>query len=319
MRGLAAAGLAALLGVGVVGIAIVASALSFVGGVPGGPPASAQATADIPAAMLALYQQAAVTCPGLPWTVLAAVGTVESDNGQSDLPGVHTGSNAAGAEGLMQFLPATFSEYDLPVPPGGARPPSPYDPIDAVYAAARLLCSNGAAAGADVPQAVYAYNHSSSYVDQVMALAQQYAATAAVPAAASVAQAAETVAVEWALTQIGTPYVWGGENPGVGFDCSGLVQAAYAVAGVALPRVAQDQYETTPKLPVGDPLTPGDLVFFGSGPSAIDHVGLFVGTLDRRAVMVDAPYTGADVRAEEFPDTIGASYGNLLFVGAPRP
>jgi len=307
------------LGVGVVGVAVVASAVSFLGGKPGGPAASAQATGAIPAEMLALYQQAARTCPGLPWTVLAAIGTVESDNGRSDLPGVHSGHNVAGAEGPMQFEPATFAEYDVPAPPGGAQPPSPYDPVDAVYAAARLLCANGAAAGADIPEAVYAYNHSSTYVDKVMTLARQYSNSDAIAPGAPAAGAAEVVAVEWALTQIGTPYVWGDENPGVGFDCSGLVQAAYAVAGVALPRVAQDQYETTPKLPVGDPLTPGDLVFFGSGPSAIDHVGLFVGTLDRRAVMVDAPYTGADVRAEEFPDTIGASYGNVLFVGATRP
>jgi hypothetical protein len=83
--------------------------------------------------------------------------------------------------------------------------------------------------------------------------------------------------------------------------------------------VAQDQYDATPKVPAGDPLEPGDLVFFGHGPSGIDHVGLFVGTVDGHAVMVDAPYTGADVRAEEFPDTIGASFGSLLFVGATRP
>jgi cell wall-associated NlpC family hydrolase len=251
--------------------------------------------------------------------VLAAVGTVESDNGQSDLPGVHTGSNAAGAEGPMQFLPATFSEYDLPVPPGGARPPSPYDPVDAVYAAARLLCANGAAAGTDLPEALYAYNHSSSYVDQVMALAQRYAGTDAVTPDAPSATAAEVVAVEWALTQIGTPYVWGGETPGVGFDCSGLVQAAYAVAGIALPRVAQDQYDATSKLPAGTPLTPGDLAFFGGGPTEIDHVGLFVGTVKGQPVMIDAPYTGAVVRAETFPDAVGASFGNLLYVGATRP
>jgi cell wall-associated NlpC family hydrolase len=307
------------LGMGVVGVAVVASAVSFLGGVPGGPPASAQASADIPAAMLALYQQAAATCPGLPWSVLAAIGTVESGNGQSDLPGVHSGRNAAGAEGPMQFELATFAEYDEPVPPGGAQPPSPYDPVDAVYAAARLLCANGAAAGADVPEAVYAYNHSSTYVDQVMTLARQYANTDAIGPGASAASAAEVEAVEWALTQIGTPYVWGGETPGVGFDCSGLVQAAYAVAGVALPRVAQDQYDATPKLSAGDPLAPGDLVFFGGGPSGIDHVGLFVGTVHGQPVMVDAPYSGADVRAETFPDTIGASFGGLLFVGATRP
>jgi len=125
--------------------------------------------------------------------------------------------------------------------------------------------------------------------------------------------------VEWALAQIGTPYVWGGESPGVGFDCSGLVQAAYRAAGVSLPRVAQDQYDATPKVAAGSPLFPGDLVFFGSGADDIDHVGLFVGTVGGQEVMVDAPSTGADVRAEYFPGTVGASFGSLRFVGSTRP
>ena len=89
---------------------------------------------------------------------------------------MHSGANAAGAEGPMQFEPATFAAYDEPVPPGGASPPSPYDPTDAVYAAARLLCADGAAGGADLSGAVYAYNHSASYVAEVLALAQTYAA-----------------------------------------------------------------------------------------------------------------------------------------------
>ena len=57
----------------------------------------------------------------------------------------------------MQFEPATFATYDQPVPPGGANPPSPYDPVDAAYAAARMLCANGAANGANLPAAVFAY------------------------------------------------------------------------------------------------------------------------------------------------------------------
>ena len=133
--------------------------------------------------MLALYEQAAATCPGLPWTILAAIGTVESDNGQSNLPGVHSGANGAGAEGPMQFEPSTFAAYDEPVPPGGANPPSPYDPTDAVFAAARLLCADGAAGGADLSGAVYAYNHSTSYVQQVLALAQTYASSSPVTTA----------------------------------------------------------------------------------------------------------------------------------------
>jgi len=227
---------------------------------------------------------------------------------------VHAGANGAGAQGPMQFEPATFAAYDEPVPPGGAAPPSPYDPADAVYAAARLLCANGAAGGADPAAAVYTYNHSASYVAQVLALAQSLAA----PSSGDPGDAG-AVAVQWALAQIGTPYVWGGESPGSGFDCSGLVQAAFRVAGVSLPRVAQDQYDATPMLAPGTPLAPGDLVFFGSGPRGIDHVGLFVGIVGGRDVMVDAPYTGADVRADAFPSTPGASFGSLVFVGATRP
>jgi cell wall-associated NlpC family hydrolase len=318
MRRLAVGVLGVALGAALVGLAVVAAAVAFLGGTVGEPSASADATAKIPPAFLALYQDAAATCEGLPWTVLAAIGTVESDNGQSDLPGVQSGANAAGAEGPMQFLPATFAEYARPVPTGGADPPSPYDPTDAVYAAARLLCANGAAGGVDIAGAIFAYNHSTSYVQQVLALAQSYGGNAATPVDLS-GSSAGAVAVEWALAQIGTPYVWGGETPGVGFDCSGLVQAAYAVAGMRLPRVAQDQYDGTPKVPAGSPLAPGDLVFFGSGPSSIDHVGLYVGVVDGQSVMVDAPYTGADVRAEGFPAMVGAPFGGLVFVGATRP
>jgi cell wall-associated NlpC family hydrolase len=169
---------------------------------------------------------------------------------------------------------------------------------------------------------VFSYNHSAAYVAQVLALAQSYAAAPSGPgggATLAAVSGAGAIAVSWALSQIGTPYIWGGETPGVGFDCSGLVQAAYAVAGVALPRVAQDQYDRTPELAPEAPLAPGDLVFFGGGPGSIDHVGLFVGVVNGRSVMVDAPHTGAVVRAEAFPSTPGASFGSLLFVGATRP
>ena len=319
MKGLVAVVLAVGLAVAVIGTAILASAASLLGG-GAAPAASSAATAQVPPAMLALYEQAATTCPGLPWTILAAIGTVESDNGQSNLPGVRSGANGAGAEGPMQFEPSTFAAYDEPVPPGGANPPSPYDPTDAVFAAARLLCADGAAGGADLSGAVYAYNHSTSYVQQVLALAQTYASSSPVTTAETGSgDTAGAVAVSWALAQIGTPYVWGGETPGVGFDCSGLVQAAYAVAGVSLPRVAQDQYNTTSKLAPGAVLAPGDLVFFGGSPDAIDHVGLYVGVVNGQNVMVDAPHAGAVVRAETFPAQPGAKFGSLSYVAATRP
>jgi hypothetical protein len=117
---------------------------------------------------------------------------------------------------------------------------------------------------------------------------------------------AAATAVAWALDQLGTPYRWGGEGPG-GFDCSGLVQAAFAAAGVRLPRVAQDQYDAGPHLAPGVPLEAGDLVFFGSSPQDVDHVGIVIGP----GQMVDAPHTGAFVRREAI-FTQG-------YVGATRP
>src|SRR5258708_15616179 len=66
------------------------------------PAAASTAAASIPASYLADYQKAGVRY-GIPWTVLAGIGTVESDNGQSDLPGVHAGTNPYGAAGPMQF------------------------------------------------------------------------------------------------------------------------------------------------------------------------------------------------------------------------
>jgi cell wall-associated NlpC family hydrolase len=304
---------------GLVGTAVLGAMASFAGGGDGAPAASTAATAQIPSDMLTLYEDAAATCPGLPWTVLAAIGTVESDNGQSDLPGVHSGANSAGAEGPMQFEPATFAAYDQPVPPGGVAPPEPYDPTDAVYAAARFLCANGASGGADVPGAVYAYDHSAAYVSQVMTLAESYAAGSTGAGTPVPVTKAGAVAVRWALGQIGTPYEWGGEAPGVGFDCSGLVKAAYAEAGVTLPRVAQDQFDAGPPVAPGQSLEPGDLVFFGRGPSAVDHVGLYVGDFGGRDEMVDAPHSGAVVRVEPFTGMVGAPFGTLRFAGATRP
>jgi cell wall-associated NlpC family hydrolase len=216
----------------------------------------------------------------------------------------------------MQFEPATFAEYDQPVPPGGANPPSPYDMTDAVYAAARDLCANGAANGANLDAAVFDYNHSDAYVTQVMTLAQNLGQSENQTVASG---AAGGIAVDWTLAQVGTPYIWGGETPGVGFDCSGLVQAAYKVAGISLPRVAQDQYDAGLQVPAGAPLEPGDLVFFGGGPDDVTHVGLYVGTDNGQPLMVDAPYTGVDVRVEPFPDTIGAPFGTDIYMGATRP
>jgi cell wall-associated NlpC family hydrolase len=104
--------------------------------------------------------------------------------------------------------------------------------------------------------------------------------------------AAESYAVNDVMEMLGIPYVWGGESPLSGFDCSGLVQYVYREVGISLPRVAQNQFDAGPPVPTGTTVEPGDLVFFGSGPDDVSHVGMYVGD----GLMVDAPHTGAVVR-----------------------
>jgi hypothetical protein len=149
----------------------------------GGEP-SVLARASIPAGYLTWYIGAAQTCQGLPWPVLAGIGKVESDHGQSNLPGVHAGANAAGAEGPMQFLPETFGEFAVDADP--AQPVSPYDPADAIYTAARMLCADGARGGspAGINQAIFAYNHAGWYVTEVLSWAARYASPGSRAAAA---------------------------------------------------------------------------------------------------------------------------------------
>lgn len=120
------------------------------------------------AAYLALYRSAALTCPGLPWTVLAAVGQVESGHGRN------TGHSPAGAQGPMQFLPATFAAYAVDGDRDGRTDMA--DPADAIYTAAHFLCVHGAGSGpAGVREALLFYNHAGWYVDLVVALAARYA------------------------------------------------------------------------------------------------------------------------------------------------
>jgi membrane-bound lytic murein transglycosylase B len=137
---------------------------------PGQPAPTRTATADIPAGYLRLYRAAGARYQ-VPWPVLAAIGKLESDHGRSRLPGVRSGSNWAGACGPMQIgcVPGSkagnsWARY------GHGRP---HNPAAAIPAAARYLVAHGARHHLD--RALYAYNHSRTYVAKVKQLARRYA------------------------------------------------------------------------------------------------------------------------------------------------
>jgi Transglycosylase SLT domain len=132
-------------------------------------PVEANAPTGVPANWIDLFKESAAQyCPGLSWTVLAAIGEIESGDGAND------GPSSAGARGPMQFLPSTWAIWGT----DGFGPPGPPDfmnPLDAVPSAARLLCASGGGSSATLAGAIFAYNHATWYVNEVLALAAEYA------------------------------------------------------------------------------------------------------------------------------------------------
>jgi hypothetical protein len=135
-------------------------------------PAAAGATSgQLPTTYLQLFQESAARyCPGLSWTVLAAIGQIESADG------TNMGPSSAGARGPMQFLPSTWAAWGIDAF-GQTGPPDIMNPYDAVPSAARMLCADGAASGGSggLTAAIFDYNHATWYVNEVLALAAEYA------------------------------------------------------------------------------------------------------------------------------------------------
>ena len=277
---------------------------------------SVTALQEIPADLLPVYVAAADTCPGLPWQVLAAIGWVESrhahgtanpatgdvtppivgppldgTNSTARIPDASQPDGWAHAEGPMQFLSSTWSAWQVRAPD---RPPDvtpdPQNAWDAIFTAARYLC-DGQPQLDDLHAAVLRYNHSEPYWQQVSTKAIAYGLGSDASSSGSVAAGSGDAVVAAALTQLGVPYVWGAETPGVGFDCSGLVQWAYAQIGVNLPRTTFGQIGSGVAVSVAE-LRPGDLVFSQGleNGQRIDggHVAIYAGG----GYVVVAPHSG---------------------------
>jgi hypothetical protein len=131
------------------------------GGVFGGPPTAAAAA--IPATLMPIFVAAGQRY-GVPWSVLAAINKVETDFGRN------LNVSSAGAIGWMQFMPDTWERYGVDGDRDGHK--DPYNPTDAIAAAANYLAASGAQR--DLRGAIFAYNHAAWYVQEVLSLARSY-------------------------------------------------------------------------------------------------------------------------------------------------
>jgi hypothetical protein len=111
----------------------------------------------IPPFLLSIYQAAGIQY-GVPWEVLAAINEIETDYGRN------LNVSSAGALGWMQFMPGSWRTYGVDANQDGRK--DPYNPVDAIFAAARYLRAAGAEA--DLAKAIYAYNHAAWYVESVL-------------------------------------------------------------------------------------------------------------------------------------------------------
>ncbi len=271
----------------------------------------------VPAAYQSLVSQWGSRCPEITPPLLAA--QLYQESGWN--PGARSG---VGAEGIAQFMPATWAIHGLDANGDGTA--NIWDPSDAIPSMAAYDCELAndvrSVPGNRTDNMLAAYNAGSyaviqyggippyaetqNYVKSIRTLAESFAAP--VGGVAPSQQAAG--AIYYAQAKLGTPYLWGGTGSSADngrFDCSGLTQAAYHSVGIELPRVANDQWNAGPH-PARNALLPGDLVFFAnnlSDPRTIHHVGIYVGG----GYMIDAPHTGAVIRFDpiDSPDYIGAT------------
>jgi peptidoglycan DL-endopeptidase CwlO len=289
------------------------------------PVVSTTAHNSIPANYLALFRSVGARFR-VPWVILAGIGRVESDDGRTTLPGVHSGANPFGAAGPMQIgiggaagntwgggpvHPASERVSGVAIDANGDGTASVYDPADAIAGAAKYLLAHGVLD--NVSGAIFAYNHLNSYVQSVLHWANTYAkggftvspvsvdnAPGCLPGVGVASSHAAAVAIAFAEAQLGKPYLWGGTGPDA-FDCSGLVMASYRAAGVDIPRTSEAQWAWGPRVSPSQ-VQPGDLVFFVGADgtrTSPGHVGLVIGG----GMMIEAFAPGFPIRITRYTNS----------------
>lgn len=289
---------------------------------------------SVPGWAVPLLQRAAGTCPEVTAPVLAA--QIQQESAWNP-----NASSSAGAQGLTQFMPATWSSSGTDGDSDGQA--DPMNPADAVSSQARYMCGqiqqvrsaglpgdvldlalaayNAGFGAVQKAQGVPPYPETQKYVRTIRGLIGRYSAPTGQQIAPANGGAAAAVAA--AQDVQGTRYAWGGgrttgpsEGVGIdqgvrGFDCSSLVRYAYyrGTGGqLTLPRTTTTQFSATQQHQV-DPqaLAPGDLLFYGS-PGNMHHVAIATGN----GQMIEAPQSGQTVHTT--PVRLGGD-----FHGATRP
>jgi hypothetical protein len=239
-----------------------------------------------PSFLIPIYMEAGKKY-GVPWEVLAAINAIETDYGQN------LNTSSAGAVGWMQFEPSTWAKYGMAV--DGHSEPNPYDPRDAIFAAAKYLAAAGAQE--DVAKAVYSYNHASWYVDEVMARAHAIATTPqyrrltvkhgafSVDFSTGVRKTSvvryssgvlshfdRLIAAANMVSAANFPYLYGGghEQPArfAPFDCSGSVSYVMQQAGYKVPTTVSGDIPSW-KFPAG----PGKVTIFYNAGHTFMRIG----------------------------------------------
>lgn len=270
---------------------------------------------DIPLRAMNGYAQATVTLSKeqpdchLSWITLAAIGKIASDHGRAQ--GNRVGENGTLAKPLGTV--EVFDFYHRPVSTPGAAGPLQLSPAvwgkfqrsasggkpdiqnidDSALTAGRALCANGRDLATDWWNGVATLEPAPVVLHRTLATTNVYGT---VGQSDQPPNPAVLTAVDFAIDQIGLPYVWGGNgtrDADPGFDCSGLTTAAYASADVKLMRTADTQFRSVAH--VSEPQL-GDLIFYGEPASKIHHVGLYIGNQQ----MIDAPQTGQAVQVHPY-------------------
>jgi cell wall-associated NlpC family hydrolase len=247
-------------------------------------------------------------------------------NGQGGQPAIADTNQPSGwarREGPFAILSTIWTAYGTPAPDTGRSNPDPQNAWDSTFTLTHALCTYLGNDNGNLAGALAEYDPNPSWDQSVTSLALSYGmaggagpagdggsgggggsgTTPPVPPNGATYSGQVAAVIAAAESQLGIPYKWGAESPGKGFDCSGLIQWAYAQAGISLPRVTYSQADVGTEVPKpwAANVAPGDLLLMPGVDNGVTtplgHIAMAIGG----GLMIQAPYTGTVVQIDPIP------------------